>query len=124
MNTFKIVVCGSRHFQNYPLLRKAVGDTIALVRAERPNSQIVIVSGCARGADQLGERFAAENGLSVERFAANWARFGRGAGPKRNAEMAKVANLVIAFPVGASKGTKNMIKQAQKKGIECIIIPS
>lgn len=124
MNTFKIVVCGSRNFENYPLLRKVMGDVVAHVCAEHPAAEIIIVSGGARGADMLGEKFAAESGLSVERFPANWRRFGRGAGPRRNAQMAAVASLVVAFPIGASKGTANMIKQAEKRGIECVIIPS
>ena len=119
---FKIVICGSRHFKNYKLLCKATGDTITLIRQRSPEAKIIIVSGGARGADTLGERFAAEHGFSVERFLADWARFGRGAGPKRNAEMAAVADLVIAFPIGKSPGTRNMIKQAEKRGVEHVVI--
>lgn len=119
---FRIVICGSRHFENYELLRKVTNDTIALVQQKNPEVEIVVVSGGARGADTLGERFAAKHGFAVEQFLADWARFGRGAGPKRNAQMAAVADLVVAFTVGKSRGTRNMIKQAEKRGVECVVI--
>lgn len=121
---FRIVICGSRIFSNYGLLLFVMRDVIRLVCAENPQVEIIIVSGGARGADKLGERFAAEYGFPVEKYVADWERIGRGAGPARNAQMAKIANLVVAFPVGKSRGTRNMIKQAEKRNVECIVISS
>jgi len=45
----------------------------------------------------LGERFAAENGIKVERFCAQWEKYGRVAGPIRNRKMAQMCDIVICF---------------------------
>ena len=40
-----------------------------------------VVSGTARGVDQLGEDWADEHAIPVERFPADWDTHGRSAGP-------------------------------------------
>lgn len=62
----------------------------------------------------LGERYALENGFEIERYIADWAKYGRSAGPKRNKQMAEVSDYVICFWDGGSKGTKSMIEYAKK----------
>ncbi|MBQ8495398.1 MAG: DUF2493 domain-containing protein [Clostridia bacterium] len=74
------------------------------------------MSGGCRGADKLGERYAEENGIPTERYSADWQRYGRAAGPKRNEEMAKAADLVICFWDGNSRGTASLIACATKNG--------
>ena len=73
-----------------------------------------VVSGCARGADQLGEDWAAHNRIPCRHFAADWIKFGIAAGPMRNTEMAEYADALIAIWDGQSKGTAHMIKTARK----------
>ena len=70
----------------------------------------------AYGDEVMGyaEEYAAERGLKVKLYPAEWARYGKAAGPKRNNQMAKDASAVIAFWDGRSKGTKNMIDTAIK----------
>lgn len=68
-----------------------------------------IVSGTARGVDQLGEKWAAEHGIPVEHFPANWDIHGRAAGPIRNEEMAEYADALVAIHVNESRGTADMI---------------
>ncbi len=75
-----------------------------------------VVSGGAAGADSDGEIWACELNIPVRRFAADWDKHGKAAGPIRNAEMADYAEALIAFPGG--KGTANMVKQAKKKGLK------
>ena len=70
---------------------------------------IVIISGGARGADALGERYAKEEGFALERYPAEWEKFGKIAGPIRNSQMAKLGDFFICFWDGVSPGTKNMI---------------
>ncbi len=62
----------------------------------------------------MGERYAKENGFEVERYEADWKRFGRSAGPKRNLEMAKDCDYVICFWDGKSRGTASMISYAKQ----------
>ena len=77
-------------------------------------NDIVIISGCASGADAMGQRYAEENGFKVEKYPADWKKYGKGAGPIRNKQMAEVCDYVICFWDGESKGTKSMIDLAAK----------
>lgn len=81
-----------------------------------------IVSGCARGADLLGEQYSVECGIPVARFPANWEKFGKAAGAIRNTEMADYADALLAFLAPESKGTKNMIETAIRKRLSPIVI--
>lgn len=72
-----------------------------------------VVSGTARGADQMGELWASVEAIPVTQFPANWAKFGKRAGSIRNLKMARNADAVIAIWNGRSKGTKNMIETAE-----------
>ena len=78
-----------------------------------PQTDIEIVSGTAKGADQLGEKYAKEKGYPVKQFPADWSK-GKSAGYVRNEEMAKYADALIAFWNGLSKGTGHMIDLAKK----------
>ena len=90
--------------------------------------KIRIVSGAARGADQLGEQYAKLVGYEVSKFPADWDGLGKRAGYVRNDEMAKYAmensnyGVLIAFWDGKSKGTKHMIDLAEKNGLELHIV--
>lgn len=115
----RIVIAGGREFSDYSYLKKMAAETI---EEKYKNENIVIISGGARGADFLGERFARESGFPVKVFPADWNKYGKLAGPMRNAEMAKYASeskgVLFAFWDGKSSGTKSMINQAQKYGLE------
>lgn len=80
-----------------------------------------VVSGTAKGADQIGEKWAAEHGLDVIRFPANWKRYGRGAGPVRNRMMAEKAHGLVAVWDGQSRGTTSMINLARQRGLRVFV---
>lgn len=103
---FKVIVAGGRDFDDY--------DDYEVLRERcdfflKTKSNIEIVSGAAKGADSLGERYANERGYSLTKFPADWETHGKSAGAVRNAKMAAYADALIAFWDGRSKGTKNMI---------------
>lgn len=54
-----------------------------------------VISGTARGADRLGEMWAAEFKVPCERFPADWDRYGKAAGYRRNEQMAANAEALI-----------------------------
>ena len=91
-------------------------------RLLKTNHKIEIVSGCARGADSLGEKYATEKNYKLHKFPADWDRFGKSAGYRRNQEMAEFADMVIAFWDGKSVGTKHMIDISKSKNKPCQII--
>jgi len=129
----RIIVAGGRKFNNYQILEDFVSTfikneilkngTIKLKREE-----IEIVSGRAAGPDTMGEEYSKKHGLGLALFPADWEGKGKYAGYIRNEEMAKYASredcdkgYLLAFWDGVSRGTKNMIENAQKYGIETFI---
>lgn len=87
-----------------------------------------IISGTCRGTDKMGEEYAREEGMAVARFPADWSRYGKMAGPRRNGEMARYAmkkgcnGVLIAFLRADSRGTKNMIDTAVKMKLETYVV--
>ncbi len=108
---YKVIIAGSRDFTDYALLCSFADEVLA--GAE----DIEIVSGGARGADGLGERYARERGYALKVFPAEWKKRGRAAGPIRNGQMAGYADALIAFWDGQSSGTRDMIRKAEERGL-------
>jgi predicted Rossmann fold nucleotide-binding protein DprA/Smf involved in DNA uptake len=109
----KIAVIGSRGFTHYRLLVTTLDEI--------PNKKM-IVSGGAKGADQMAEQYAREHDIETKIFLPEYAKFGRGAPIKRNELIVKEADLVIAFWDGKSRGTKNAIDTAKALGKEVMIV--
>lgn len=118
-DTFRLVIAGSRDFEDYSALSGAVDDFLKQLAPKRP---VTIVSGTARGADRLGEQYACQKGYALEEYPANWHYFGKAAAVKRNAQMAEIADAAIVFWDGQSAGAKNMIECAEAQGIPCQVI--
>ena len=74
-----------------------------------------VVSGTAKGVDSLGEDYAESRGLPVKKFPADRDHLGKGAGYRRNEQMAEYADQLIAIWDGKSLGTKHMIDIAGDK---------
>lgn len=127
MQELRIIIAGSRDFNDYKLLKTSIRDILKNTSLKDIN-KIKIISGTARGADQLGERFAKQFKLEVVRFAAKWDIYGKRAGYIRNEEMAMYAiqdnnyGMLVAFWDGQSRGTKHMIDLAKKHGLEVHVI--
>jgi hypothetical protein len=123
MKTFKVIIAGSRKFCDYPKLRTSC-DSILQEWLSDPHADVMVVSGGAHGADNLGELYAEERGLEIDRHPADWKRHGRSAGVIRNIEMAECADMLIAFPKEGepNRGTMNMVKEARKRGLRVRII--
>lgn len=119
--TKRIVISGSRNYNNYEEAKRYIDICINRIKSEY---NLIFVSGVCRGADLLGERYAEENGYSIERYPAEWEKFGKKAGPLRNRKMAQIGDYFICFWDGKSAGTKSMIDfaTALKKPIRIIKI--
>lgn len=110
----KVLVCGSRHFNDYARV-EGILSGYAITE---------IISGMARGADALGERYALERGIHCRTFPADWTKHGRAAGPIRNGQMLREGkpDLVVAFLAPGSRGTANMIAQTKKAGVKTVVV--
>lgn len=116
--TFKIIIAGGRDFNDYDLLRKKCDKILQNIQEE-----IWVVSGTARGADMMGEKYALDHGYQIVYFPPNWRLYGAGAGPVRNREMAEYADAAIVFmKKEGSKGSQNMIDTANSKGLKVRVI--
>ena len=115
-NQFRVIVAGGRDFFNYQMLEKKLNKLFA------QKQNVVIVSGMAKGADSLGERYAKEHNLLISYFPALWNQHGNRAGFIRNEEMAKNANACVCFWDGKSTGTKHMIDTAKEMNLGLRII--
>ena len=118
----RIIVAGGRDFLDYPLLEESLDAVIHGL----PPEDILLISGTCKGADQMGERYAEEHGLRVQRFPADWKTYGRAAGPIRNRQMAEFASkadgILVAFWDGNSRGTASMIRLAEQKNLRISVI--
>lgn len=117
----RIIIAGGRDFTDFELMKNEV---LKILLAENP-LQIPreIVSGCADGADTLGQRFAKMLFYSINRFPVDQERYGESAEYTKNTHMAMYADILIAFWDGESRGTKHMIDIAREKGLEVYVIP-
>lgn len=104
-------MAGGRDFEDYGRLSAAVAEALG----DHPLDQVEIVSGAARGADRLGERWARENGVALRQFPADWNQHGKSAGYRRNEEMAGYADAVLVMPGG--RGTDHMARIAAERGL-------
>lgn len=111
----RVLVCGGRDFNDRELV------FAELDRLNERSAILCIIEGGARGADYLAAQWSAKRELSEHaRFSADWALYGKAAGPIRNQRMLDEGkpDLVVAFPGGT--GTADMVRRATAAGIEII----
>ena len=109
----RIIVAGGRDFYNKEVAFRCL-NSLKLMQDD------IIVSGHAKGADTLGEEYAKVCRLKTEIYPANWAKYGKKAGPIRNIQMAEVADALVVFWNGFSKGTRHMIEEATKRHLRIV----
>lgn len=105
----KVLVCGGRDFTDFDW---AFAELDAL---DELNEITMIIHGDAKGADTAGKGWAFTHQRPYLSVPAEWNRYGKSAGFKRNAKMLEYGpDLVLALPGG--KGTKMMCDLARRKG--------
>lgn len=128
----KLIVAGSRNVTDYNLVKEAIEAGIEHLKIEKISE---IVSGHAKGADQLGEDWGRAHGINIVTFPAKWddikaegaivkervnpwtkkkEKYNANAGFARNQEMAEYADALIAIDMDTG-GTNDMIKRANEQ---------
>ena len=110
----KTLVCGSRAAVDPKPLYEFLDKL-----QPRPT---LIISGTARGADIFGEIWARNNKIPCKRFPADWRKYGKSAGFRRNLEMLDEAERVVAYWDGRSSGTRHTISEGSKRGLQVEIV--
>ena len=121
----RIAVVGSRTFNDYNYLHERLTgllwDLVESQTGSLPPCTFSIVSGGARGADSIAEQWAKAWGYEIIVFLADWDKYGKSAGYKRNQQIVDCADVVVAFWDGESKGTKHSIDLAVKQNKQVLI---
>ena len=102
----KVAVIGSR------------GLTVNDLGKYLPEDTTEIVSGGAKGIDTCARDYALSHDLKLTEFLPEYSRYGRGAPLKRNLQIIEYADVVIAFWDGKSRGTKYVIDNCKKLGVQ------
>lgn len=106
----RLIVAGSRNITSY----KFVEEAIKSITPSIIGKVSYVISGKARGVDYLGECWAKQNNIQILEFPAEWNKFGKAAGPKRNEKMVENADILLACWDFKSLGTKHIISYAYK----------
>ena len=106
----KLLIVGSRSITDFDLTGYV------------PNDTELIISGGAKGIDRIAERYADENQIKKLIIRPQYDRYGNGAPFKRNEEMVKLCDTVLAIWDGKSRGTKYTVEYAKKKNKAVIIV--
>ena len=100
----RVAVVGSRAFRNFDLLCSVLDH----------HCVTEVISGGAMGADTLAEAYANQRNLPKLIFPAEWNKYGKAAGYRRNIDIVKNSDKIVAFWDGESKGTWHTITLAKK----------
>ena len=120
MDSLRVIVAGGRDFTNVNVMATALNnlqDVDHVIEIEK----LTLICGMARGADLTAYKLFKEVGLPVEVYPADWDQHGKQAGFIRNTQMAGVADMLIAFWDGESKGTAHMIDTARKHNLIVLV---
>lgn len=116
----RILITGSRNWDDGDAIRRAI-STWGRGVGVHPQA-VTVVHGGARGADSLAAAIARDLGCHIEEHRADWDTYGRSAGHRRNAEMVNAgADVCLAFPLGASPGTRGCMRLAKAAGIPVFV---
>lgn len=114
-----VLCCGDRDWKD----KRLPFDVLAGLKQE--HSELRVIEGGQRGADFLCFCAADLLRLPVRTEKAEWGKFGKAAGPIRNRRMLDMnPDLVIGFhdDIDSSKGTRDCLKEARKRGIEVWLV--
>ena len=108
-HVMKLAIIGSRNFTDQSRFDVWMTDVVELW-----GMPTEVVSGGARGADTLGERWAKKNNIPTSIFRPDWIKYGKAAGPIRNRDIIAQATHVVAFPSRRGRGTQHSIGLTRK----------
>lgn len=123
MNNYRVIITGATSFNQYGMLgakcRKILSRMI-----NRPDTDVIILSGGSRGAEQLGLQWAKENRLKTEVYDITREMPFKEAEADRCQRMIDAADALIAFdwPPYPNWHMLRLVEGAAKKGIPYRVI--
>jgi hypothetical protein len=113
----RFIVCGGRDYNDKEFLFNALDKLHDEIGID------CVIEGGANGADSLAREWAKIRRISWQGYRADWAIYGKIAGPVRNSQMisAGCPDGVVAFPRANGEigcGTLDMVTQARAAGLK------
>jgi hypothetical protein len=128
LHSHRLLICGSRDFTDadkFERMMEAWNRRNNEPSKSNGSDSSTVISGMAEGADTLAVKWAKARNIPVLEFPISkddYKRYRRGAGPKRNNDMATQGKptVILGFPkspADISPGTKDMLNIGVRKGI-------
>jgi len=117
----KVAIVGSRNYSDYSFFKQKVDEILKWPKI-LDDEGFTIISGGARGVDQLAKIYAMEKGYPFEEYKPDYVIFGEKAPLIRNRQIVEECDMVIAFPTKESRGTWHVINLARKAGKTVVVI--
>lgn len=123
ISPFKICFSGTR--TEFHCTKKIVSDILKGFLEN--NEEINVIVGDASGVDRVVAEICKEKKIPYTVFVAEWNKYGRSAGPKRNQRMIdENPDMVICLPlqdIVRPSGTRDTYQRAMKAGIITSVYP-
>lgn len=119
-NKVGVVVAGPRDYNNKGFVFGYLDELLSMIKV-KTNKDVQIIEGGFKGVDFLAKQYAKTHNLSTIQVTADWARYGKSAGPRRNARMVDLCGCCVVFYSG-SIGSKSMITEAVKRGVPTYVV--
>ncbi len=105
-----VIIAGSRD------LEISTAELDLIIKESKFEIKKLICGMCPSGIDAVAANWAKENKIPIEEYPAEWEKYGKSAGPRRNKLMTFKADKLIAIykKNNLTPGTKNMIDSAKK----------
>lgn len=128
----KIVICGGRKFDDFKLFKLELDEIL------EGKSGVVLISGGADGADNMAKNYARRYGYEFQEVLADWenvtvpgaivktkkdgTQYNKRAGIDRNLKLLAMADMIVAFWDGRSKGTGHMVQESKRRNIPLVVV--
>ena len=106
----KLLIAGSRSIENFDLTNYIPPETD------------LIISGGAKGIDEIAENFADQHKISKLIIYPRYDIYGKAAPLKRNEKMVDLADQILIIWDGISHGTKHTVSYAKKKNKNIVLL--
>lgn len=114
-----IGIVGSRRRNTMEDMRKCI-ETLKTIFKE---GDTFVSGGCPKGGDSFAEIIANTMKVPIKIHKAEWDKYGKGAGYKRNTYIAEDSDILIAVVAfDRTGGTEDTIRKYQKMGKEKLIL--
>ena len=128
MTVRRVLVTGSRDWPDPNVVWTALDSELFRGTLTTTDTLVVVHGACPTGADLEADRWVKARSaeirtadIRVKRYPADWARFGRSAGPLRNLDMVgDGADQCLAFICHGSRGASHCAELAEQAGIRTL----